>query len=366
MAQPKAPFGAGAAKGPHPATVAQPKAPFGAGAAKRPHPATVAPAGAVQRKWVAFKDGPRHAIIRWEQQDEDDQAGYALEDGWYRATLDQRTYWAIKLDDDEADDIATGRYVVRVRPWIVTMVYKEGVTRTAADIDLKIVFGRVREIWKQAGVGIHVARPVAARIDLQKNLNQYASSDAFLGELYDDLRDDINAAILEDRRQERECVQLVFIPTFDRWGLTRHQGNDGFVGPVVFVATHTAGVSTKDDFLEREIPPSQKYVHMGISLDTAHEIGHVLGLEHDKGPALVHRLMHESLYFNIWGQTFKTELEARQIAKDRYPTLGDMTLFTTKNQTTNRSYWTVLHGRDLSGAQIATVLGNDTFRRIAR
>ncbi len=62
----------------------------------------------IQGVWKEFKSGPEFGLIKWEQTKQDDKYGYALVDGWYKAKLDFRTYWAIKLTEAEIKAIETG------------------------------------------------------------------------------------------------------------------------------------------------------------------------------------------------------------------------------------------------------------------
>jgi hypothetical protein len=257
-----------------------------------------------------------------------------------------------------------GENVVRVRPWLATVSYQsDALTETAADLDVGLVEREVASIWGKVGVTLQYQPVAKLQVALSKLPQAYANDQEFTDELNAAIRPTINEAVALDERESATGIQAVFIPTNDRWGFTHHPGRaSGFDAPVTVVATKTAGVGANRAAGEARITPEAPgdFVPLDVILDTAHEIGHALGLEHAERPDEVHLLMHKALYHTIGNAAKMSSERAQELmqAKAKHP--GIVGLYKKKGSIGNTpgEIWTMMHGPELTQEQITSVLDN--------
>ena len=305
MAQPKA--------APHPATVVQPKRAFGlpVALARAPHPATV-----LQTKL-------RPGMVAQRAQ----------------------------LPNDE-------KKTVLVRPWFVDMEYADGRKVSSAAINYDDIFLMAQNVWAKADIGLKFLEPEKLSITMAKALVDYKPRDGF----FDEVKMSFQSTIckqLEKDKGKTDSLQLIYIPTFDRWGFAFREGNDVYGGPVAYVATHDCNVGDENQI--RESLPNKAFSPYGIALDTAHEIGHLFGLEHVNRNEDVKRLMHKALYHTVCTEKAMNADEGKfmQIAKAK--ALKD------EPQLFNRQgVVLVMHGEELTKDELDIVRKNATFLRLAK
>jgi hypothetical protein len=247
---------------------------------------------------------------------------------------------------------------VWVKPWITTVVYKQGARiETARDMNLKIVQEEVGKIWGKVGVRIEYDSPAELRIHLAKLPEEYVSNEEFTTEFNNAIRPVINQSIAARENQQKRGIQAVFVPINDIWGFTHYPGGKaGFDAPVTVVATKKAGIG-KDAAVGEERIPLASFDNGGpqdVIFDTAHEIGHALGLEH-VAVKDVQLLMHQALYHTI-GNAEKMKKEAAEEFQNKKP--GVVGLHKRKGRIGENKgeIWTAMHGADLTQEQVKTVL----------
>lgn len=247
---------------------------------------------------------------------------------------------------------------VWVKPWITTIVYKQGVrTETARDMNLRVVQEAVEKIWGKVGVRIEYDSPAELRINLAKLPEEYMSNDEFTTEFNNAIRPAINQSIAVSEKQQKKGIQAVFVPINDIWGFTHYPGGKArFDAPVTVVATKNAGIGEAAAIGEERIPLTS-FDDGGprdVIFDTAHEIGHALGLEHAP-PLQVQSLMHQALYHTIGNAEKMDKNKAEELKEKKAGTVG---LHKRKGRIGENKgeIWTAMHGSDLTQEQVKTVL----------
>lgn len=209
------------------------------------------------------------------------------------------------------------------------------------EFEAKTVMEAVQEIWGKAGVKINFVEIIP--IDLGEvpeekkgNLKNWVAETAAII---------LNPQIEKSKGSRR--IDVVFTPQFGPWGqaytkLVPLKGGSyaPFSGPVAIITTDKVqgGTSRKDQYERPEggmegVEAQAQYVHLGIINDTAHEIGHLFGLQHmdeDRtglekrtpvNPAIknieIHWLMHKTLYSQVqMVQKDRSEETARTLVHD--------------------------------------------------
>ncbi|MCK6694854.1 MAG: hypothetical protein L6Q97_22475 [Thermoanaerobaculia bacterium] len=229
----------------------------------------------------------------------------------------QTTLTALQRVADSHANPVIQRHTVNAFYWLAK------IGKQTPELNLKQVMAAVQEIWKTAGIeiefsGINEIDLGEIPIEKKGNLKQWVAEAAakFL-----------NPAILESKGKRR--IDVIFTPEFGPWGqaytklVPPKEGSYApFNGPVAIITTDKVqgGTSRKDQYAPSEgsmeaLRAQEDYVHLGIINDTAHEIGHLFGLQHmdeDRtglgkrvplNPSIknieIHWLMHKTLYSQV-------------------------------------------------------------------
>lgn len=259
---------------------------------------------------------------------------------------------------------------VWVRPWALTVTYRKGEpeleqTETAEDIDLEKIKKHIAGIWGNVNVKLHYHPTAKAAISMAKLPAEYASDDEFNIELNAQMNPILNSTREQDSPSGKTGIQVVFIPTYDRWGFTYYPNGrkGGYTVPVTFVATRSAGVGVNVERGEKRIDSSsiKDHVPLDIILDAAHEIGHAFGLEHVEKPDEAGLLMHKALYHTVGNAAKMTEEGARKLFTEKFEKNGVTGVYKREGEvgaTPKGMMWTAMHGAGLSKEQIELVMNN--------
>jgi hypothetical protein len=334
-----------------------------------------APPPTMQRKVEATDKEPIRYFSSYEQQLIKDghlsgplSASYATEKEAEARDLHMKGRWEDRQKRSGGKEETES--TVRVKPWIATVEYKAGaLAETAADIDLHLVEAHVADIWGKVGVTLHYDLPAPLDIVLSKLPQEYANDEEFTLEVNKVIRPTINEAVARDDKEKKKGIQVVFVPTNDRWGFTYYPGKESsFDAPLTIVATKSAGVGVNRKLGEERVVPTPPgdFVPLDIILDTAHEIGHAFGLKHAETSKEVHLLMHKALYHTIGNAAKMSEETAEKLLKGRIEKKeGVAGLHKRKGAIGEHpgEIWTMMHGPDLTPEQVKAVLESVKTKR---
>lgn len=285
----------------------------------------------------------------------------------HRATVTQRKPAAsAAAQRSEATEEELGKSTLLIQPWFVTLTYKEKGPKAAIELDWTSILAFVQETWKQAKIELTFAKGISVEVAASTPLGDYPKRQDFAEELHDKLRPKIKQRLELDKAP---TIHLVFTPTYDRWGLTfRGDFVDG-AGDVAFVATHESGVGKGEHLEPREDSFVKTCPHMGVALDTAHELGHMLSLEHvsPKPADSPKHLMHQALYHPVG---FTDRILERENAQKNVKVSFKVVLTTRQtwdnSQMKVRTAWTFLHGNYLAAEEIKQARESAAFKRLAQ
>jgi len=239
---------------------------------------------------------------------------------------------------------------LRVQPWCVNVTYEDNTPKDSAPDRTEIhnIMIEVRKIWWDKGVVVLANEADdSVTISLLKSWEKTKRT-----EMTDRKKELKNNFANREKASHPAHMDLIFVTSFGDLGLTFTDKDiyesslplEPCKRPLAIVTVKGCWGDGKYTQRETDVEAFESYYEpSGIALDTAHEIGHALGLKHSK-PSEIENLMNQNLYNTI----YKSD-RPRQDCEDKIKT-GVAALCK------HGGCWCQMHGSQLNDDQIKKVM----------